>query len=178
MRFLLPLLLLLPLVEIAGFVIVGREVGVLNTLALIVLTGIAGVLLLRRQGVDTLRRAQARLDRGEPPVREALDGIFVALGGLLLIIPGFVTDALGILLLLPPVRAWLRGRMSAGIRVVHGPGAGTDAAGAEERWRDAGRPRYRRPEIIEGEYQEVRPPAPGPEELPPPDSRWRPPGRD
>lgn len=173
MRLILPLLLLLPLAEIAGFVIVGGEIGVFNTLALIVLTAMVGILLLRRQGIDTLRRAQARMDQGQPPVREAFDGVCLALAGILLIVPGFLTDILGVLLFLPPVRGWVFSRANVRVQTVGGRGP---------QWREQGRPPYRGPDVIEGEFEEVRPDAPAadgrePEELPPPDSRWRPPPR-
>jgi len=171
MRFILPLILLLPLLEIAGFVIVGGEIGVLPTLALIILTALGGIWLLRRQGVDTIRRAQDRLNRGEPPVREAFDGLCLALAGVLLIIPGFITDAAGLLLFLPPVRASLLGRATVSVRP---GGMGTE-------WRGAGQPRYRDTTVIDVDYTEVGPAADhrptATDELPPPDSRWRPPQR-
>jgi len=170
MRLLLPLFLLLPLAEIAGFIIVGGEIGVLNTLLLILSTGVLGILLVRRQGLDTLARARARMDRGEPPVQEAFDGICLALAGVLLIVPGFVTDLFGVLLFLPPVRQWLFRRMQV-VPAAPGPGAA---------WRDAGQPRYRAPDVIEADYVEVTPPGrrtDTADELPPPDSRWRGPER-
>lgn len=174
MRLFLPILLLLPLIEIAGFVIVGGEIGVFSTLALILLTGMAGILLLRRQGFDTLRRAQARMNQGEPPVREVFDGICLALAGVLLIVPGFLTDIIGVLLFLPPVRSWAYGRAHIKVRT-----AADVRRGGGYEWRGDSQPRYRGPEVIEGEYREVRPADErGPEELPPPDSRWRPPQRD
>jgi UPF0716 protein FxsA len=101
-------LLALPLLEIAVFVVVGGWIGLWPTLGLVLLSGILGAVLLRAQGFLVLRRAREAALRDELPVAEALDGLCVLLAGVLLILPGFVTDALAILLLLPPVRALLR----------------------------------------------------------------------
>ena len=102
---LFPLLLLAwPLAEIATFVIVGREIGVLSTIGLILLTGVVGVILLRIQGFGVLRRAQAEIDAGRDPSREIANGAMILVAGILLLLPGFLTDILGILLFIPPVR--------------------------------------------------------------------------
>lgn len=106
----------LPFLEIAGFVIVGREIGVLSTLGLIVASGILGAVLLRVQGFGVMTRVRRELDAGGDPSRELAHGAMVLLAGVLLLIPGFVTDIIGLLLFLPPVRdvAWrfLKGRVS------------------------------------------------------------------
>lgn len=172
MRALLPFLLL-PLAEIAGFAWVGDRIGALNTVALVLLAGLAGVLILRHQGLDTLRRAQQRMDSGQPPVREAFDGLCLALAGVLLIIPGFITDLMALALFLPPVRGWLFRR--GGVMM----SGSLNMGGRTTVWRDQGQPRYTDPTVIDADFHEVRPPdgAAGPDELPPPDSRWRPPGR-
>lgn len=110
MRFFpLPLLLLaLPLLEIAGFVVVGRQIGALATVGLVLASSIAGSLLLRHQGFGVMRRVQAELDAGHDPSRQLAHGAMIVLAALLLIIPGFITDIAALLLLLPPVRdfAW------------------------------------------------------------------------
>jgi UPF0716 protein FxsA len=98
-------LLALPFLEIADFVIVGRQVGVLATLALVVAAAVAGTILLRVQGLGMLARVRAELDAGRDPGRELANGVMLLLAGILLLIPGFVTDILGLLLLLPPARA-------------------------------------------------------------------------
>ena len=106
---LLPLFLLaLPLMEIAGFVIVGREVGALATVGLVLASSIAGVLLLRHQGFGVMARVRAEMDAGHDPSRHLAHGAMIVVAAILLIIPGFITDILAILLLLPPVRdfAW------------------------------------------------------------------------
>lgn len=166
MRFLLPLLLL-PLVEIAGFAWVGSELGVMNTLLLVLLSAVVGVLLLQRQGLAALRKAQGNLQAGEAPLREAFDGLCLALAGILLLIPGFVTDLMALILFLPPVRSVLYRRLSALV-----------ANGTVEMSMRRGEARPRSSTIIETDYVEVERPGPtiAPDELPPPDSKWRPPG--
>jgi len=106
---LLPLFLLaLPLLEIAGFVVVGRQVGALATVGLVLASSIAGSLLLRHQGFGVMTRVRAEMDAGRDPSSQLAHGAMIVLAAILLIIPGFITDILAILLLLPPVRelAW------------------------------------------------------------------------
>ena len=105
MAILIPLFVLaLPLIEIAGFVVVGERIGVGATLGLTVLTAVVGLYALRFQGLSLPARTRETFGRGEPPVAEALIELFRAFGGLLLLIPGFFTDLLGVLLLIPPLR--------------------------------------------------------------------------
>lgn len=110
MRFsLLPLfMILLPLAEIAVFIIVGRYIGVLPVLGMIFLTAGVGGLLLRIQGVGVLRRLGREMDAGRLPTRELIHGAMIVLAGFFLLTPGFVTDVLGLLLFIPAVRdlAW------------------------------------------------------------------------
>ncbi|PZV38612.1 FxsA family protein [Mesorhizobium kowhaii] len=112
----LPLFVLaLPLLEIAGFVVVGRQVGALATVGLVLASSIAGALLLRHQGFSVMTRIRAEMDAGRDPSRQLAHGAMVVLAAILLIIPGFITDIIGLLLFLPPVRdlAWraLKGRV-------------------------------------------------------------------
>lgn len=123
---LLPILFLAwPLAEIAAFVVVGREIGVLATIGLIMLTAIAGAMLLRIQGFGVLRRVQAEINAGRDPGRELASGAMILLAGILLLLPGFLTDIVGILLFIPPVREaiWrlLKGRV--GTWTYFSPGA-------------------------------------------------------
>jgi UPF0716 protein FxsA len=108
----LPLLVLLfiavPIVEIYVIIQVGEAIGVLPTIALLVLDSIGGSLLMRSQGRAVWRRFNAAIAEGRPPAREALDGVLVVFGGALLLAPGFVTDVFGAILLLPPTRAIVR----------------------------------------------------------------------
>jgi UPF0716 protein FxsA len=98
-------LLLLPLAEIAVFIFVGSHIGILPTIAIVVLSAVCGALLLRTQGLATLSRLRAELDAGRLPGRELADGVMILAAAVLLITPGFVTDAIGFTLMVPAVRA-------------------------------------------------------------------------
>ncbi|HEX2058267.1 MAG TPA: FxsA family protein [Actinomycetota bacterium] len=102
-------LLALPIIELAVIVQVAEQIGVFETLALLVLVSVAGAWLLKQQGLATWRSLQETMARGEVPTREATDGALILFGGALLLTPGFVTDAVGILLLLAPTRAAVKG---------------------------------------------------------------------
>jgi len=108
MRLPLVLFLIAPLVEIASFILVGQAIGVLPTLALVLLSAVAGVVLLRFQGAGILRRLQSEAQRGLDPGRELVHGALLVVAAFLLIVPGFFGDVIGILLFLPFVRniAW------------------------------------------------------------------------
>jgi UPF0716 protein FxsA len=102
--FLVAALIGVPLLEIALFIKVGGWIGLGPTLALIVLTAVLGIVILRWQGVGVMLRAQRQLAAGSLPVVEVFEGLCLVIAGVLLLIPGFFTDAVGALLLLPPVR--------------------------------------------------------------------------
>ena len=105
---LIPLsILLLPLAEIAGFVVVGQMVGVWGTLGLVLLGSLAGLLLLRVQGLQMLRRLSEEGREGRIPGDAIVQGAMIVIGALLLLIPGFITDIIGIALFIPPVRRLL-----------------------------------------------------------------------
>ena len=115
MRLILSLFFLAwPLAEIAAFVLVGSQIGVLPTIGLVIPSGFVGILLLRIQGLGTLARIRAETDAGHVPGRDLGDAFMILLAGLLLLLPGFITDVLGILLFIPFVRGriwgWLRSR--------------------------------------------------------------------
>jgi UPF0716 protein FxsA len=97
-------ILLLPLIEIAMFIWVGGMIGVFPTILLTVITALAGTLMLRQQGLSLLMRMQKELDAGRTPGNEVMQGAMIVLASILLLIPGFVTDAVGLLLFIPPVR--------------------------------------------------------------------------
>ena len=101
-----------PLIEIAVFIQIGDVIGLWWTLAVVVATAIGGTLMLRSQGLATLRRAQAHMAQGRMPLREVFDGLCLLMAGALLLTPGFVTDITGGLLFLPPIRTLL-GQMVA-----------------------------------------------------------------
>lgn len=96
-----------PLIEIYLFIQVGGWIGVWPTIGLVVLTAIIGTTLLRQQGLATIARAQAEMQHDRLPVRELFDGVCLVFGGAMLLTPGFLTDALGFALLIPPLRAIL-----------------------------------------------------------------------
>jgi UPF0716 protein FxsA len=108
----LPLLVLLfivvPIVELFVIIQVGIAIGVLPTIALLIADSIIGSLLMRSQGRAAWRRFNAAIAERRMPHREVLDGVLVIFGGAFLLTPGFVTDILGVLLLLPPTRALVR----------------------------------------------------------------------
>ena len=107
-RFILPILIVVPIIEIAVFIQLGSEIGIWNTVILILLTAIIGAWLLKRQGMATLQRAQESIQKQVFPVAEVFDGLCLALAGVFLLTPGFVTDAAGFLLFLPKFRTMLR----------------------------------------------------------------------
>ena len=150
----------IPLIEILVFVKVGSEIGALNTVIITVVTALIGVMLIRIQGLGVLMRARATLDRQETPVNEIFEGIFLALAGLFLIIPGFVTDAVGFLLLIPPLRRALAGYMARHSSFV--------ATGMHQSRRKSGGT------VIDGEYEVIDEDPTGIENRnnPNPDSPW------
>jgi len=102
------LLLILPFVELAAFVTVTVAIGFGYALALIVVLGVGGLWLMKREGLGVYRRGTAKLQSGEMPTSEVVNGIILLVAGVLLVFPGFVTDAAAVALLLPPVRAAVR----------------------------------------------------------------------
>jgi len=102
------LFLVVPFLELYVLIQVGRVVGALPTVALLLLVSAAGAWLVKREGLSVIRRAQAQLREGRVPTTELVDGVLIVLAGALLVSPGFVTDTAGVLLLLPPVRLALR----------------------------------------------------------------------
>ena len=97
-----------PFAEIYVLLQVGHAVGVVNTLALLILISVVGAWLAKREGLGVLRRMQRSIDSGRVPGTELVDGFLILLAGALMLTPGFLTDILAVLLLLPPVRAVVR----------------------------------------------------------------------
>jgi UPF0716 protein FxsA len=118
MVFLVALFIAVPLIEIAVLIQVGSWLGVVDTIGLLLLISILGAWLVKRQGTGLIRRVQAELAAGRVPASALVDGALLLVAGTMLLLPGFVTDAVGLLLLLPPVRAgvrgWLRRRWARG----------------------------------------------------------------
>ena len=135
--------ILTPIIEIAVFIEVGDVIGLWPTLAIVVLTAMAGTALLRAQGLATYAAAQQSLARGEFPVREVFDGACLLFAGALLLTPGFVTDGVGMALFLPPVRRmigrWLMARGQFQVHTSMNPGRRHDPGDG----------------VVEGEFHEV-----------------------
>ena len=100
--------LVVPIIELAVIIQVGQAVGVLNTIGLLLLVSFVGAWLVKREGLAVWRRFRRQVDEGVVPARELADGVMIIFAGALLMTPGFVTDLLGLSLLLPPVRAAIR----------------------------------------------------------------------
>lgn len=141
MPLLLFLFILVPLLEMVVLIKVGEVIGALNTVGLVMLTAVIGLWLLRREGLATLLRARQKLDVGEVPAGEMLEGMVIAAGGALLLTPGFITDTIGFFCLIPPLRRvlvrLLHRRWERQISVSYRFGERRDAEGR----------------VIEGEYR-------------------------
>ncbi len=104
MRFLFLLFIIVPIIEITLLINVGQAIGAWYTIGLVLLSAFIGVNMLRHQGLSTLMRARSRMDSGEVPAQEMVEGLVLAVGGALLITPGFVTDVIGFCCLIPLTR--------------------------------------------------------------------------
>lgn len=117
-KYLFALFILLPLAELYLLIEVGSGIGGLSTIALCLLTAAIGAALVRIQGMQTLLQAKQLMDQGQPPAEQMLHGIMIAASGIMLFIPGFITDVIGFLLLIPIIRNLL-GRWLVGSMIVH-----------------------------------------------------------
>lgn len=147
----------IPLLELALLIRVGQIIGVAATIGIVIGTAILGLVMVRREGFTIVTRARQALASGNPPVMPVAEGALVFFGGALLILPGLIGDAIGLVLLIPPVRraiaAWSLGRFAAAgatrIRVFTG----------RRRWpdeQDDGPARPQKPgPVIEGEYKHI-----------------------
>ncbi len=100
--------IVVPIIELAVIIQVGQAVGVLSTIGLLILVSVVGAWLVKREGLAVWRRFRRQVDSGVVPARELADGVMILFAGALLMTPGFMTDLLGLSLLLPPVRAAIR----------------------------------------------------------------------
>lgn len=130
-----------PLVELYLLIEVGSEIGAIPTIALSIFTAMLGGYLVRMQGFAVLFRAQSQMANQEVPALELMEGAMLLLVGLALLLPGFITDAIGFLLLIPPLRRWLV------VRWLKSRGTLTPAPGARPA------PETRSERVIEGEYR-------------------------
>ncbi|RLA44666.1 MAG: biotin--acetyl-CoA-carboxylase ligase [Gammaproteobacteria bacterium] len=120
MRFFLLLFILVPVVEMWLLIKVGTAIGALPTIGLVLLTAVVGLALLRRQGFATLMRGRYKMESGEIPAMEMIEGLVLAVSGAMLLTPGFFTDTIGFLGLLPATRHWLVKRLMARASMVEG----------------------------------------------------------
>ncbi len=94
----------IPIIEISIFISIGSEIGIVNTIAIILFTALLGIFLVRRRGINLLFNAQKNMSQGIMPTEEIKGGIFLLISGLLLITPGFFTDLIGFSMFLKPVQ--------------------------------------------------------------------------
>src|SRR5690606_439755 len=130
---LLAIFVVLPLVELALLIRIGEEIGAMSTIALVIVTGVLGATMARAQGLRVVRDAQTAIGRGEIPSGALLEGVLVFAAGILLVMPGVLTDVVGVALLISKVRAMVARRFARAVRarvVVHGHHGFGDA-----RWR-------------------------------------------
>lgn len=104
MRYLILAFIITPIVELYLLIKIGTLLGAFNTIMLVVLTGIAGALLARSQGLAVLNKINSDLESGSMPAESLIDGLFILTGGLLLITPGIITDIIGFIFVIPHTR--------------------------------------------------------------------------
>lgn len=167
MPYLFLLFILMPIVEIAVLIQVGGSIGLFPTLLIIIGTAILGTYLLRQQGLATLTKAQQRMSSGQLPAEQIMEGVMLLIGGVLLLTPGFVTDAFGFCCLFPVTRQWMARRMASrsviGVWGGMGGGAGVGMnSSAGDSSAGTGRPQPSRSpgvegDVIEGSYKREDP---------------------
>ena len=155
-------LVAVPVIELLVTIQVAGAIGWFDTLGLMLLVSVLGVFLLKWAGLGALRRFRADVDAGRLPGDSVVDGLLILIGGVLMVLPGFVTGAVGLLLILPPIRALVRhlvlrvvrGRVESTLVVVSSAGTAAGAAtGAARRWRRGGA----EGEVVDVEGWEVPP---------------------
>jgi UPF0716 protein FxsA len=154
---LLLLFIVVPIVEIYVIIQVGQAIGALPTIALLIADSILGSVLMRSQGRTVWRRFNETLAAGRAPAREVADGFLVVVGGALLLTPGFTTDILGLLCLIPPTRAVIRSTLlrTLGRRLVVATPFGAVRPGAGAPRGPSGRGRNGTPYDVEGTAHDV-----------------------
>ncbi len=162
------LFIVLPIAEIAVFIEAGRAIGVAATIALTLATAFAGSILMRTQGMATLQRFMLAAEKGEMPLLPVIDGVGILVAGVLLLTPGLLTDALGLLLFVPGVRrniarATFRRLLTSGQVHFHyrdgssgSPGQGRGPGSGQGPRPQSGRP-HRSEDVVDAEFEEVDP---------------------
>ena len=157
MRSLFLIFLVVPIVEMLLLFEVSDHIGGLNTVGLVVLTAAIGIQVLKHQGLSTITRAQQRLQHGELPGQEILEGLFLAVGGAFLLTPGFITDTAGFVFLIGPTRRllvkWLIKSGKIAVFTNQGGGSMFTGAGSSAGTANSGK----EDGVYEGEFQEEKP---------------------
>ena len=112
-------IVLVPIIEIYLFIKIGGQIGALNTILLIFLTAVTGIIYARYEGLNTLRSGFSQMIKNETPAYEIISGAAIAFGALLLIIPGFATDIIGFLIILPITRKLIFGKITTKFKKKH-----------------------------------------------------------
>ncbi len=99
---------LVPFIEIYLLIKIGTQVGAFNTILIVILTGLLGASLARREGIKTMTKVRDSLNRGDLPAEEMLDAMLIFVAGVVLLTPGFITDLTGLALLVPKARYWFK----------------------------------------------------------------------
>lgn len=169
------LFIAMPFIELALLIYLGQQLGFWPTIAIVLATALLGAFVLQQQGLQTMRRISQAMASGEPPIAPVVDGFFLAIAGAFLLTPGVVTDAIGLSLLIPPVRhalaRWGVGRMlRTGSFTIHTHHSGGQAnTGSAEPIDDDVAPRRPGPQsgngrlrpksgpgpVIDGEFEEI-----------------------
>lgn len=142
------LFLVIPILEIFLLIQVGGIIGTFPTIILVVLTAVIGAGLLRQQGLATLARLQQSMSQGKLPAQEMIEGVLLAVGGALLMTPGFVTDTFGFLCLLPFSRKFIASQIMKNSATKLGAQMGGFAQG--KTWQQ------NNDDVFEGEFSEVK----------------------
>tara|TARA_B100001057_G_scaffold340571_1_gene341359 strand:- start:954 stop:1379 length:426 start_codon:yes stop_codon:yes gene_type:complete len=116
MNTLLLSIVLVPIIEIYLFIKIGAQIGAFNTILLIIITAVTGIVYARYEGLNTLRSGFSQIIKNETPAYEIISGAAIAFGALLLIVPGFATDILGFLIIFPLTRKLIFGKISSNLK--------------------------------------------------------------
>lgn len=122
MRKIFSSIVIMTLVEIAFFIFIGNKIGILNTLMLIILMSVLGVVITKKLGFESIRNIQNSIKDGIPPGHAMIDALLIFIGGILLLLPGFISDIIGLTMFFPitrkiykpPIYKWLRKKMNQG----------------------------------------------------------------
>lgn len=161
-RFMPLLFIAIPLVELYFIIVVGEMIGALWTVILVIMTAVIGVNLLRVQGMNTLAKAQRNMAQGQIPAMEMMEGVALAVAGVLLITPGFITDSIGLLCLIPASRQAIirfiiaRASVRTSFNASDGARSTQWQSGQQQQGHQSGASGAKRPKVgrtIEGEYK-------------------------